>query len=73
MSVRRLHDLLREQARDGKITAEEVYELIQETLREGAITPAERFTLTAALEAHKDAFTLDAWQALTSFLSTPSA
>lgn len=72
MSVRRLHELLREQARDGKITAEEVAELIKETVREGSITEAERFTLTAALEAHKEAFTLDAWKALVSFLGEQS-
>jgi hypothetical protein len=73
MSVRRLHELLREQARDGKITAAEVQALIDETVREGVVTPAERFTLTAALEAHKEAFTLDAWKALVSFLGDHSA
>ena len=73
MSVRRLHELLREQARDDQITLEEVAALIDETVREGSVTPGERFTLTAALEAHKEAFTLDAWKALVSFLGDNSA
>lgn len=73
MSVRRLHELLAQQARDGKITADEVAALIAETLREGGITPGERFTLRAALDAHKDALTPEAWKALVSFLAEPSA
>jgi hypothetical protein len=73
MSVRRLHELLAQQALDGKITAEEVQKLIAETLREGQVTPGERLTLQAALEAHRDKFTLDAWKALVSFLGDHSA
>jgi hypothetical protein len=73
MSVRRLHELLREQARDGKITLEEVTALIAESMREGEVSPGERLTLQAALEAHRDAFTLDAWKALVSFLGEHSA
>ena len=69
MSVRRLHQLLAQQARDGKITAQEVAVLIAVTRSEGVFTPGERFTLQAALEAHREAFTADAWDMLVSYLA----
>lgn len=73
MGVRTLHDLLRHQAKDGVITRTEVEALIAETRREGVFTPAERFTLEAALQAHRDEFTQDAWEALVSYLHSTSA
>ena len=71
MSVRRLHALLAEQARDGKITADEVAALIAESSDEGVLTEGERFTLQAALEAHHDTFTPEAWRMLVAYLARP--
>lgn len=73
VSVRRLHELLRNQARDGKITADEVGALIREADDEGVLTPGERLTLQAALEAHQGAFTPEALEALRSYLGASSS
>jgi hypothetical protein len=73
MSVRRLHELLREQARDDQITLDEVGQLIAEARREGSLTPGERLTLEAALEAHRAAFTPEALKALVSYLGERSS
>ena len=68
MSVARLHELLHHLPADGRITLGEVQALIDAATDEGKVTVGEVFVLQAALDAHREKFTPEAFQALKGFL-----
>ncbi|MHB8877722.1 MAG: hypothetical protein ACYC8T_28865 [Myxococcaceae bacterium] len=68
MSVARLRELLHEVPADRTITLSEVESLIEAAADEGTVTVGEAMVLGAALDAHRDMFTPEAYRALQAFL-----
>lgn len=69
MSVARLRELLHEVPADRIITLSEVESLIEAASDEGRVTVGEAFVLKAALDAHRELFTPEAYRALHAFLN----
>jgi hypothetical protein len=68
MSVARLKELINRAASDDRISLAEVQDLIDVAIDEGTVTVGEAFLLNAALDAHAEYFTPDAFAALKGFL-----
>ncbi|MBI3183363.1 MAG: hypothetical protein HYZ28_14595 [Myxococcales bacterium] len=68
MSVLKIRELLRDLARDERLTLEEVKKLIDASTDEQAVTVGEKMLLEAALRAHERQLTPEAYAALEAFL-----